>query len=318
MRYAFPMLLLFLSTYLSDRTYAGIISSHGFAATYGLGVRDENFANYNFGDQAYQNDTGSFSNVIGQFWSVGAAASIGSYGEVLMHASSSTYVKGAMGFDPSSIAEGQTAWRDIVFVNGSAPDAIRLNFVGNGYFESSVDSCSISGVNGNLNLQTINAVLSDQELIDRIGQYSSNVNLGVHSFLHNNLDYSEKWHFKTTLDLSNDLGSIQQDSETIARFNYTLSYSVVLPFSSEIGGYAFTTLFDVASESYGTASGASNFGHTLGLVSVTQLDGSDLGAFRFDSGLQLNSVPEPASILIFGLCTCGMLAAEWHRKRATS
>lgn len=77
------------------------------------------------------------------------------------------------------------------------------------------------------------------------------------------------------------------------------------------GGYTWgLAALTRAAAAYGTST--SDFLSTLRLTAVTLTDGTPIDV-RFDSGLQLSAVPEPASIVLFGTGAVFMFGYMWRR-----
>lgn len=105
----------------------------------------------------------------------------------------------------------------------------------------------------------------------------------------------------------------------------TFTGSVIFnaPFDPTLGGYTWSIALHGVAGANGSSlqpvafADASSL-HTLGLSFVTDPDGNVLNNLTFDSGLQLQaaSVPEPASVAIWGFGALGCAIAGYRRRQA--
>jgi hypothetical protein len=97
-------------------------------------------------------------------------------------------------------------------------------------------------------------------------------------------------------------------SATQSSWDVASETSFLAPYDSSLGGYILNAYASAGNYSFQGA-GDADFSHTIRLSSVTLADGSSLaGGLTFDSGFQLQSVPEPSSIVLCGTA-CLELAA---------
>jgi PEP-CTERM motif len=92
---------------------------------------------------------------------------------------------------------------------------------------------------------------------------------------------------------------------------------ILLSYDPAYGGYHFNFYASVSTfaESFGDAT--ADFGDTFRLAAMTLPDGSPLpGPITFDSGFQLQAVPEPSSLVTAGIGVLMALAYTWRRRVA--
>ena len=105
------------------------------------------------------------------------------------------------------------------------------------------------------------------------------------------------------------------DSAEFSGSHFTGTFHFDIGYDASLGGYGWALGLVAQSYAFGGTFASTDAGHTLGLESVTLPDGTPVAA-TFDSGLQLQSVPEPTSLMMLmcGIGIIGLLGCTWRGK----
>jgi hypothetical protein len=188
------------------------------------------------------------------------------------------------GSGSASYADAQ--WMDVIRIPGlpTPPATLRLNVLIDGSF-AGYTVHPLTGAQVHLGINLVNLASA----------WQPNVEVQVHA-------YEDRWEVLETgrdprLYLRPAPYTDYAFSESVSRLE-----SFEVAYSEADGGYFMSFLASAFTLISGPGNGHADFGHTVRLVGVTHADGSAItGPITFDSGFELNAVPEPSSLTLAGI-----------------
>jgi len=228
-----------------------------------------------------------------------------------LQAYSSAFSTGAGLFDPRGNGQGRAAWRDIAFVTGSAPPALRLNFVLDGElravsfgggFPSNWAELGIETTTNPIDFFTGTFVPRDSFPLEAT-VYFGNQQQGSPGLPPGFEGFVARGSFGSSWDSVNFVGD-----------QFTGRFHIVTPFNPALGGYGWGVSLSAWSFGRGGSAEADALS-TLRLESVTLPDGTPIRV-TFDSGLRFGvqqAIPEPATLALFGIGSVALLG--WGRRK---
>jgi hypothetical protein len=241
---------------------------------------------------------GEVSSATGSAFETRSSASVGLVGtDAGIHLFSSSHTSNFPGYSPGSQALAAGQWEDVIRLAGnSLPNSILIHV----------------SVAGNLNFSAPPTNTQYQEYV-RVGiantavvippgtapTDAANVGPGSEALIQR-ADPSEGGNI---LGTSNTNGFFY--SATSGNIGWEATFLV--SYDSSYGGYHFNLYASDSTRAIAFTDVTADFSHTFRLTAVTQADGSALtGPISFDSGFQLQSVPEPSSLVMLGTGAVGV------------